>query len=200
MLKPFPNRVKATHDFMNELVKWTVEHAPQIELAREKAHEWEGSQRYYKYNYSRSNVADSIQFKGFTAVKDTSDITGLAHLSYDRNLPYQKTIPFYRSYIPMDSVLIPQFYIIRGQERRIIEQLKANNILFDVLNQEKTLKVNAQVVRSFDALSKPYEGHYMHSAKVVEKVRINPGNYIERRYTGPIKFSSIEQKKQLKRA
>jgi hypothetical protein len=72
----------------------------------------------------------------------------------------------------MDSVLIPQFYIIRGQERRIIEQLKANNILFDVLNQEKTLKVNAQVVRSFDALSKPYEGHYMHSAKVVEKVNI----------------------------
>ncbi len=173
MLKPFPNRVKATHDFMNELVKWTVVHAPQIELAREKAHEWEGSQRYYKFNYSRSTVADSIQFKGFTAVRDTSEITGLAHLSYDRNLPYQKTIPFYRSYIPMDSVLIPQFYIIRGQERRIIEQLKANNILFDVLKQEKTLKVNAQVVRSFDALSKPYEGHYMHSAKVVEKVNMN---------------------------
>ncbi|MFM7595557.1 MAG: hypothetical protein ACKO4Y_05200 [Flavobacteriales bacterium] len=172
MLKPFPNRVRATHDFMNELVKWTVIHSAQIELAREKAHEWEGSQRFFRYNFTRSSVADSIQFKGFTAVRDTSEITGLAHLSYDRNLPYQKTIPFYRNYYPTDSIQIPQFYIIRGQERQIIGQLKANNILFEVLNQEKRLNVSAQVVRSFDALSKPYEGHYMHSAKLVEKVNI----------------------------
>jgi hypothetical protein len=170
MLKPFPNRVKATHDFMNELVKWTVVHAPQIELAREKANEWEGSQRYYRFNYSRTSAADSIQFKGFTAVRDTNDITGLSHLTYDRNLPYQKSIPFYRSYVPLDSVEIPQFYIVRGQEHRIIEQLKANNILFEVLSQEKTLDVNAQFVRSFDAISKPYEGHYLHPTKAIEKV------------------------------
>jgi hypothetical protein len=146
MLKPFPNRVKATHDFMNELVKWSVVHAPQIELAREKAHEWEGSQRYFRFNYSRTSAADSIQFKGFTAVRDTNDITGLSHLTYDRNLPYQKSIPFYRTYVSLDSVEIPQFYIVRGQEHRIIEQLKANNILFEVLSQEKTLDVNAQFV------------------------------------------------------
>ena len=170
MLKPFPNRVKATHDFMNELVKWTVVHAAQIELAREKAHEWEGSQRYFRFNYSRTSAADSIQFKGFTAVRDTNDITGLSHLTYDRNLPYQKSIPFYRTYVPLDSVEIPQFYIVRGQEHRIIEQLKANNILFEVLNQEKTLDVNAQFVRSFDAISKPYEGHYLHPTKAIEKV------------------------------
>lgn len=35
------------------------------------------------------------------------------------------------------------------------------------------------------------------AAKIVEKVRINPGNYIEGKYEGPIKFSSIEQKLQL---
>jgi len=182
MLKPFPNRVKATYDFMNELVKWTGTHYLEIELAREKAHEWEGSQRYFRYNFTRSSIADSIQFKGFTAVRDTSEITGLAHLSYDRNIPYQKTIPFYRNYYPSDSIQIPQFYIIRGQERRIIDQLSANNILYDILNQEKTLEVNAQIVRSFDVISKPYEGHYLHPNKSIEKVAMKvvfrPGDVV----------------------
>ncbi len=36
------------------------------------------------------------------------------------------------------------------------------------------------------------------AAKIVEKVRINPGNYFERKYTGPKKFSKIEQNKQSK--
>ena len=35
------------------------------------------------------------------------------------------------------------------------------------------------------------------AAKMVEKVRINPGNYVERKYTGPQKFSNLEQKKQV---
>ncbi|MCK4921561.1 MAG: (E)-4-hydroxy-3-methylbut-2-enyl-diphosphate synthase [Bacteroidales bacterium] len=37
------------------------------------------------------------------------------------------------------------------------------------------------------------------AAKIVEKVRINPGNYLERKYDGPIKFSSIEQKLQMEK-
>ena len=35
------------------------------------------------------------------------------------------------------------------------------------------------------------------AAKIVEKVRINPGNYVNRKYSGPQKFSILEQKKQL---
>ena len=173
MLKPFPNRVRATYDFMNELIQWTTTHAAQIEMAREKANEWEGTQFYFNYNYSRTSEADSVLFKGFTAVVDTNAITGLGHLKYDRNLPYQKTIPFYKSYKASDSLLIPKFYIIRGQERKIINQLKANDILFEVLTQEKTLPVYGQVVRSFNAISKPYEGHYMHNSKLIEKVEMN---------------------------
>jgi hypothetical protein len=50
------------------------------------------------------------------------------------------------------------------------------------LNQEKTLSVKAQFVRSFDAISKPYEGHYLHPNKAIEKVsmRMNfrPGDVL----------------------
>lgn len=37
------------------------------------------------------------------------------------------------------------------------------------------------------------------AAKIVEKVRINPGNYLERKYEGPLKYSALEQKHQMEK-
>jgi hypothetical protein len=182
MLKPFPNRVRATHDFMYSLVRWCVKNKNTLEKARENAHEWEGSLSHFKYNYVRTDEVDSLIFKGFQATRDTNDITGLAHLKYDRTQPYQKTIPFYKHYTPKDSLRIPRFYIIRGQERRIIEQLKSQGIVMNELRDAQKLTVKAQIVRSFDAISKPYEGHYMHPNKVIERVEktivFRPGDVI----------------------
>jgi len=182
MLKPFPNRVRATYDFMVSLIRWSVKNARQIEQARENANEWESFRPYFRYNYTRTSEADSIVFKGFKAVVDTHQITGLGHLKYDRTQPYQKSIPFYKCYVPKDSLPIPQFYIIRGQELRIIEHLRNNGFLMDVLKEEKKLRVYAQIVRSFDAISKPYEGHYMHTNKEIERVEkwitFRPGDVV----------------------
>ncbi|MFM2038515.1 MAG: hypothetical protein RL432_1454, partial [Bacteroidota bacterium] len=149
MLKPFPNRVRATHDFMFSLVRWCVKNKNVLEKARENAHEWEGSLSHFKYNYMLTDDADSLIFKGFQAISDTNDIIGLAHLKYDRTQPFQKTIPFLKHYVSKDSLLLPRFYIIRGHEKRIIEQLKLNGIVMNELREEQELKVNAQVVRSF---------------------------------------------------
>lgn len=173
MLKPFPNRVRATHDFINELVKWSVKNASAIELAREKAHEWEGNQHYFRFNYERTSSADSILFKGFKAFYDTSDITGLRHLKYDRALPFQSTIPFYRTYASKDSVEIPKFYVVKGQETEIIEHLRSNGILFEVMQENKKLPVLAQIVNNYKSLSKPYEGHFMHTQKDIQRVSVN---------------------------
>lgn len=182
MLKPFPNRVKATHDFMYSLVQWCVKNRNTLEKARENAHEWEGSLSHFRYNYVRTNEADSLIFKGFQATRDTNDITGLVHLKYDRTQPFQKTIPFYKQYAPKDSLSIPRFYIIRGQERRIIDQLKLHGIVMNEFREAQKITVIAQIVHSFDAISKPYEGHYMHPNKVIERVEksmvFRPGDVI----------------------
>jgi hypothetical protein len=171
MLKPFPNRVRATHDFMQALVGWSSQHTKAIDMARENAKEWEGGLQYFRYNFSRTSEMDSITFKGFQAIRDTNEITGLGHLKYDRNQPYQKTIPYYRYYEAKDSIHIPKFYLVKGHEKRIINQLKANGILMEVLRTPKTLSVFTQVVKEFDAISKPYEGHYMHPNKIIARVQ-----------------------------
>ena len=170
MLKPFPDRVRATYDFMKYLIEWSKENAALIETARVKSNEWTKKKAYFTYNYNRTADKDSILFKGFTARVDTHEITKLGHLTYDISKPYERKIPFYKYYNPKDSIAIPSYYLVRGQERKIIEQLAANGIAIETLKEEKKLRVKAQVVRSFDAISKPYEGHYMHPSKDIERV------------------------------
>jgi len=170
MLKPFPDRVRATYDFMKYLIEWSKENAALIETARAKSNEWTKKKAYFTYNYNRTADKDSILFKGFTARVDTHEITKLGHLTYDISKPYERKIPFYKYYNPKDSIAIPSYYLVRGQERKIIEQLVANGIAIETLKEEKKLRVKAQVVRSFDAISKPYEGHYMHPSKEIERV------------------------------
>ncbi len=170
MLKPFPDRVRATYDFMKYLIEWSKENAALIETARAKSNEWTKKKAYFTYNYNRTADKDSILFKGFTARVDTHEITKIGHLTYDISKPYERKIPFYKYYNPKDSIAIPSYYLVRGQERKIIEQLAANGIAIETLKEEKKLRVKAQVVRSFDAISKPYEGHYMHPSKEIERV------------------------------
>ena len=170
MLKPFPDRVRATYDFMKYLIEWSKENAALIEIARAKSNEWTKKKAYFTYNYNRTADKDSILFKGFTARVDTHEITKIGHLTYDISKPYERKIPFYKYYNPKDSIAIPSYYLVRGQERKIIEQLAANGIAIETLKEEKKLRVKAQVVRSFDAISKPYEGHYMHPSKEIERV------------------------------
>ena len=170
MLKPFPDRVRATYDFMKYLIEWSKENAALIETARAKSNEWTKKKAYFTYNYNRIADKDSILFKGFTARVDTHEITKIGHLTYDISKPYERKIPFYKYYNPKDSIAIPSYYLVRGQERKIIEQLVANGIAIETLKEEKKLRVKAQVVRSFDAISKPYEGHYMHPSKEIERV------------------------------
>ena len=182
MLKPFPNRVMATYDFMKSLISWSKINTIYIESARKTAQNWENEKSHFTFNYTRTSQADSILFKGFKTRIDTLEITGLAHLSYDQSKPYERFIPFYRYYEAQDSVLIPSYYILRGQERRIINQLSSNGIEYEVLKEEKKFWVMAQVVKSFDAISKPYEGHYMHNAKEIERIgqwiTFKPGDVI----------------------
>lgn len=182
MLKPFPNRVMATYDFMKSLISWSKINTIYIESARKTAQNWENEKSHFTFNYTRTSQADSILFKGFNTRIDTLEITGLAHLSYDQSKPYERFIPFYRCYKAQDSVLIPSYYILRGQERRIINQLFSNGIEYEVLKEEKMFWVMAQVVKSFDAISKPYEGHYMHNAKEIERIgqwiTFKPGDVI----------------------
>jgi hypothetical protein len=162
MLKPFPERVQVTKQFMEELTKWTFDNKKAIELSRKSARGWEKNLNFFKFNYKISEQKDTILFKGFEHSFPINETTNLKRLFYDRSKPYKRNIPYYCYAIVQDSVLVPAFYVVGAQEKATINRLLANNIKFQTLKSDSLIELTVSVVADFKSNSKPYEGHFKH--------------------------------------
>ena len=182
MLKPFPNRVKVTEEFIDVLYKWTRNNSVKIEKARMDAGNWALDQAYLKYNYAMSDRSDSISFLGYEASTPVHPTTEVARLFYDRTKPYQKKIPYFNHYLAMDSIKIPRYYIVSGKETAIIDRLKANEISYKTIDSNYQVNGRVAIVRDFTSLTKPWEGHYKHNNTKVdfvsEDIMVNRGDLL----------------------
>jgi len=162
MLKPFPERVQATKQFMEELTKWTFDNKKAIELSRKSARGWEKNLNFFKFNYKISEQKDTILFKGFEHSFPINETTNLKRLFYDRSKPYERFIPYYCHSVAKDSIVVPAFYVVGAQEKATINRLLANNIKFQTLKSDSLIELTVSVVADFKSNSKPYEGHFKH--------------------------------------
>ncbi|MFM8597260.1 MAG: M14 family zinc carboxypeptidase [Flavobacteriales bacterium] len=185
MLKPFPERVQATLSFMNSMIAYCIDHSSEIESARNTAKNWAKSQTTYRFNFQLNEKQnETIRFKGYQDIYPEHPITGLKQLGYDRTQPYEKYIPYYNHYEAKDSISIPKYYIIGGQETAIIERLKSNQIQYSVIDASsaKSTQVNSFVIKDFKAPSKPYEGHFKLQQIQLEKqlfqLELKPGDIL----------------------
>lgn len=169
MLKPFPERVEATRQFLDELILWTKECASDIELARKNAVDWSLEQQTFHYNYKRTEKADSILFKGYKAIYKTSPVTGLERLFYDRKQPFTKYVPHFQTHRSTDSVAIPKAYFVGGANTEVIARLKANGVEFSTVFHDSLISVTTNKVLKYDSPKQPYEGHFLHAGTMIEK-------------------------------
>jgi hypothetical protein len=183
MLKPFPQRVQATLQFMNATIAYAIGNAERIEKARKEAIQWSQAQNFFYFNYQlNAQQNDSIRFKGYKAVYPIHPVTGLAQLEYDRTQPYEKYIPYYHDYIPQDSIAVPKFYVVGGQETKVIQFLKVNGIAFQIIDSFYYKAVNCFVVKDYKAPTRPYEGHFKLSKLELETIEreilLKPGDIL----------------------
>lgn len=180
MLKPFPQRVEVTRQFIVELIDWTAKNRMFIEDSRTKALQELRQRSDFSYNYQLTEQKDSILFKGFEHSYPISEVTGKPRLFYDRTKPYSKYIPHYNTYLPKDSIRIPATYIVGRQCRKAIDRLNANQIQYTVFEKDSVMKVWITRVVSFKSSGNPYEGHFLHNTveTVVEEqfVQIKKGD------------------------
>ncbi len=167
MLKPFPQRVKATQDFLEYLVNYTFKNALEIEKAKMLSIEESLENSHYYYNFKLEEKADSIEFLGYEHSYIPSLVTGQNRLKYDREKPFKKHIPFFKSYVSTNSLTIPLFYLVNGSENEIIDRLKTNGVEMQTYEQfidgvdYKQLKIE-----EFKSPNRPYEGHFPHTSTV----------------------------------
>ena len=125
---------------------------------------------------------DSIRFKGYAAIYPKHPITGLAQLEYDQQKPYEQFIPYYNEYLPKDSIAIPKYYIVGGQETEVLKNLQLNGVVYQVIDSFYLEEVNCFVVKDYKAPTRPYEGHFKLSNIEIEnrmqKLQLKPGDIL----------------------
>lgn len=183
MLKPFPDRVQATKKFFEAVVAYCVRESKSIEKAREDAFVFQTNAEYQDVNFTLDkSKADSLTFKGYAAKFKPSEVTGLDRLYYDRNEPWIKKVPYYNSHVAQDSLRIPKYFVVGGQEKEVIERLAANGIVMNCLTAPQVIEAEILRVVSEKNRTTPYENHFLHTEVKVETekrtVRLKVGDYI----------------------
>ena len=183
MLKPFPSRVRATYAFMDELIKWTASHKSLIEKSRNQARDYTSLNADLFFNYKRvAETNDSILFKGYEHSFPKHKITGLKRLKYDTLMPYEKYIPHFNSFQPLDTLSVPRFYFVGRQEKDVVKRLKANKVELTKIKNDTSLTLGVFRVIDFESSKKPYEGHFQLTNPLIEKeqelVKLKRGDWM----------------------
>jgi hypothetical protein len=172
MLKPYPQRVKATYELMECFIQFTSEHSGQIKTLRDATKQSVKTQSSFplewKTDKSRHNT---ITFKGYAAGHKPSDISGLPRLYYDRSKPYERRVPFYDIVTPGNVVQKPEAYIIPQGWWAVLDLLKNNHVVMQRLEKDTTIEVEAYRIRDYKTAQRPYEKHYLHSQVKTETVK-----------------------------
>ena len=163
MLKPFPQRVEATHDFIFDLIVYAGTHSKEIEFARAEARNYWQKDKQFEFGYQLTEKKDSILFKGFEFTNPPSPVTGLPRLKYHEDRPYEKYIPYFHTYQAKDSVVIPSYFIVGSQCDEVIERLVANHVQFTRFENDTVIQISQERLSEFKSYGKPYEGHFYHN-------------------------------------
>lgn len=182
MLKAYPERVRATRQFIEQLVQLTIQSKPSQAIKADRLSRVT-MRSSIPYSWEAKRPCDSLIFKGYTARYVTSEVSGLPRLFYDTSLPFEKKIPFCDAFTVKASAPKASAYIIPQAWGEVIARLAANQVKIDTLTATDSLILVAVAhVESFETSKTAYEGHYIHSQTKVswtnEKRRFRAGDYI----------------------
>ena len=148
--KPFRDRVLSAYHFIVALTEFTSENADKIGDIRKKANEAIKTQEEFPLSWTIDTARhDIITFKGYYRKSERDPNTGRPSRFYDREDPFEKEIPYYKYYKPVEVVRKPEMYIIPQAWKEIIERLEINGVRINTLSIDTTLKVEAYYIENY---------------------------------------------------
>ena len=160
MLKPFPDRVAATHAFLDVLSHWLMSHGEDVLAKREEERERLAKASTLPVRWMLSDRMDSVQFTGYAARLEWSAVTRGKRLRYDHEETWTKSVPWANRYDVAEEVAIPEAWIVPQAWRRVVERLQKNGVQMTPLSRDTTMLLDVTWVESFTSSSRPYEGHH----------------------------------------
>ena len=164
MLKPYKDRVNATYEFMLSSLNFLQKNGKEVKKLRDHAVNSILSNEKYPIHWEiDSTKYSTLIFKGFEGHFETSKVTGLNRLKYDRTEPTTKPIKYYNFFKASKEIIIPKAYIISKSWWHIIEMLELNDIEMYPLVNDTIMSVESYKIEDYHTAKKAFEGHYIHS-------------------------------------
>lgn len=183
MLKPYPDRVKATYEFMLSTIRFTDLNFKEIKLKREQNNQLIKAGDTYAVRWTvDSSKVEQMIFLGYEGLRKKSDVTSGDRLFYDRKKPFSKSIPFYGEYKPTAQVTVPKAYVIPQEFWDVIALLKHNGMIYRQLERDTTMLVEQYRIADYTKATTAYEGHYPHKNTKVSRsvltISFKKGDYV----------------------
>ena len=163
MLKPYKKRVEGTYELMKTFIAIADNEADKIKkLYHDSINKYPVGAPYPISWKIDSSKTTQLTFKGYTGSLVSSKVTHSDRLKYNRNLPFTKKVPYQNYYLPHKSINIPEHYVIPKGWWRVLELLELNQIKMTQIQKDSLLEATVYKIESFQTVSAPYEGHYLH--------------------------------------
>jgi hypothetical protein len=172
MFKPYAERVEATQTTLQTILESAINFKKQlVELNWSKPY---SQTKFYPTAWKLdSTTFSTVNFKGFEAEFYTSPLTGQKTYHYNRAKPKTFSVRIYDKYVPADSIIKPQFYLLHFGQNKACDALERNGAKFISLKKDTIVTCRVQYVSNIKSAQQPYEGHFQHSNFALEEREIS---------------------------
>jgi Zinc carboxypeptidase len=182
MLKSYDKRVWSTYELMKSIIEFTNKNSDVIKEVRKKTKNIVKTQTEFPISWVLDrSISDKRIYKGYTAGRKPSEVSGLPRLFYDRTKPYEKEVPFFNFYKASTFIQKPKAYIIPQGWWTVIELLKKNNVQMTQLKKDTLIEVEAYRIDDYKTAPRQYEMHHINSevktSMSVKKIIFKKGDY-----------------------
>ena len=160
MLKPFSDRVQATHSFLEVLAHWIQGHGDDLLDIRRAEGERIAAASSLPVRWELSDLRDSLEFEGYDARREWSPVTRGVRLQYDRSKVWRKSIPYANRYDASVLEPVPTAWVIPQAWRRVVHRLQANNVIMTPIERDTVMLLEVTWLETFSSSPRPYEGHH----------------------------------------
>ncbi|MBC3809085.1 peptidase M14 [Undibacterium seohonense] len=183
MLKPYADRYESMRALVEVVLDFTIANAAQIQTLRAQARQAAAQKTQWPVSWKvdRSRPS-SFRFRGYQAVYIPSKIGSYTRLSYDRNQPWEKDIPYFDHFVEDVVVKTPKAYLIPQAWREVIERLHWNGVVLQRITVDQEMRVQTYHVKHVTSRASAYEGHLFHDemelTTQVETLQARAGDYL----------------------
>ena len=170
MLKPFSDRVRATRLFLDVLLEAAVSESATLRTLKRAQHEAFLALAEAPVAWVLdTNAVDTLDFQGYEARYEWSNVTGERRLKYDHNAPFTRSIDYLHTFKASKFAPVPSAYVVPQAWRHVTERLQANGVQYTEVPQDTVLLLEVARIERHTALSRPYEGHHYRTIDAVER-------------------------------